>query len=465
MSEGDVPVWRVLLDYVRPFRLALAGGAVLSLASSATGLALPLVVRELVTGLGSRRGITGLLVLMAVLALTNAAIGAAGDYLLERTAESVVLLARRRLVSRLLRLRIAAVDRTEPGDLMSRVTSDTTLLRMVTTRSLVSAVTGALAFLAALVIMALLDPLLLGVTVGVLALAQVIVRTMMPRIRAATRQAQESVGAMGAALERVLGALRTVKASGAEARERERLHEAAAESWRGGIRAARWEAIAGSTGGLAMQTSFIVVLGLGGARVVSGAIDVGTLIAFLLYLSYLIPPMRDLINAVANYQVGSAAVARIREVETLPTEPDHPQADREIPVHLHRAALALPVQDGCSRVEGLRVAEEVQVPAPRDAHLPRAGDRPRRKPRSLAGDVHLPGRALAAGAFRADQRPKRFVIGSRRSRPKARVEILIPGGAWRRLYSARSTNRITRSTSSPGSPWRTSCSASRSPST
>jgi ABC-type multidrug transport system fused ATPase/permease subunit len=315
------PVWRVLLGYVRPHRRVLVAGAALSLLTGATGLALPLVVRELIVGLQSDRGVAGLLVLMSVLVLANAAIGAFGSYLLERTAESVVLLARRQLVSRLLWLRVPAVDAAEPGDLMSRVTSDTTLLRQVTTGALVSAVTSSLLLVATLVLMALLDPLLLAVTLGALLLAQVLIRFVIPRIHRAARQAQEAVGEMGAALERVLGALRTVKASGAELRERDRLHGAASEAWKAGVRAAKWEAVAGNVAGLAMQLAFITVIGLGGARVVSGAIDVGTLVAFLLYLLYLMPPLRELIHAATQYQRGAAAVARIREVESLPAEP------------------------------------------------------------------------------------------------------------------------------------------------
>ncbi|HET9144433.1 ABC transporter ATP-binding protein [Actinophytocola sp.] len=321
----DVPVWRVLTGYVRPFRWVLVAGAVLSLATGAAGLALPLVVRELITGLQSHQGVAGLLVLMSVLVLANAAIGAVGSFLLDRTAESVVLLARRDLVSRLLWLRIPAVDAAEPGDLMSRVTADTTLLRQVTTGSLVSAVTSTLMLVATVILMALLDPVLLTVTLGALVVAQVVVRLVIPRIHRAAKQAQEAVGVMGAALERVLGALRTVKASGAENRERDRLHQAAFQAWRGGVRAAKWEAVAGNIGGLAMQLAFITVIGLGGARVVSGAIDVGTLVAFLLYLLYLMPPLRDLINAATQYQRGAAAVVRIREVETMPAEtPDEP---------------------------------------------------------------------------------------------------------------------------------------------
>ncbi len=211
-QAAELSVWRVLLGYVRPFRWVLVAGGLLSLATAATGLALPLVVRELIAGLQSDRGVAGLLILMSVLVLANAAIGAFGSYLLERTAESVVLLARRRLVSRLLWLRIPAVDAAEPGDLMSRVTADTTLLRQVTTGSLVSAITSTLTLIATVIMMALLDPLLLLVTLGSLSLAQVVIRIVIPRIHRAAKQAQEAVGAMGAALERVLGALRTVKA-------------------------------------------------------------------------------------------------------------------------------------------------------------------------------------------------------------------------------------------------------------
>jgi ABC-type multidrug transport system fused ATPase/permease subunit len=320
-QTAELPVWRVLLGYVRPFRWALVAGALLSLVTGATGLALPLVVRELITGLRTNDGVAGLLAVMSLLVVANAAIGAFGSFLLERTAESVVLTARRQLVSRLLWLRIPATDAAEPGDLMSRVTSDTTLLRQVTTGSLVSVVTSTLTLIATVIMMALLDPLLLLVTLGALSVAQVVVRIVIPRISKAAKQAQEAVGAMGAALERVLGALRTVKASSAEERERDRLNAAALEAWRGGVRAAKWDAIAGNIGGLAMQLAFITVIGLGGARVVSGAIDVGTLVAFLLYLVYLMPPMRDLIHAATSYQRGAAAVLRIREVESLPAEP------------------------------------------------------------------------------------------------------------------------------------------------
>jgi len=318
--------WRVLLGYVGPHRWTLIAGGVLSLATAATGLALPLVARQLIEHLGSRRPVTGAVLVMTGLVLANAGIGAVGSFLLRRTAESVVLTARLGLVARLLRLRIPALDRSEPGDLMSRVTADTTLLREVTTDSLVGGVTGVITLAATITMMGLLDQVLLGVTLAALILAATVIGQVVPRINRAAGRAQESVGVMGAALERMFGAFRTVKASGAEAREGQRVQAAATEAWAANVRAAKWEALAGNTGGLAVQVAIIAVLSIGGTRVAAHAISVATLVAFLLYVYYLMPPINQLVSAISQYQVGSAAVARIREAQALPVEPDDPAA-------------------------------------------------------------------------------------------------------------------------------------------
>ena len=320
-AQGERARWRVMYGYVRPHRLALLAGGILSLLTSATGLALPLVVRALIGDLGNHRAVAAVLMLMTVLVVANAALGALGSYVLRRTAESVVLAARHRLVDRLLGLTVGGLDRAEPGDLMSRVTSDTTLLRDVTTSSVVGVVTGSLTLVATLVLMGVMDVVLLGVTVGVFSLTALVIAVVVPRIGRAARQAQDSVGAMGAALERMLGAFRTVKASGAERREGERIHAAARGAWQADIRAAKWQAIAGNTAGLSIQCAFLAILAVGGARVTSGAISVGTLVAFLLYIYYLMAPIQQLQEAASEYQVAAAAVARILEAERLPVEP------------------------------------------------------------------------------------------------------------------------------------------------
>ncbi|WP_367048780.1 ABC transporter ATP-binding protein [Streptomyces sp. Je 1-332] len=318
LSAGET--WRALYRYFRPHRWVVALGALCTLIGAATGLAQPLAAKALVDRLGSDGSIAGIILLLTALVVVGTAIESVGAYVLERTAESVVLAARRTLIGRLLRLRLPEVERTQPGDLMSRITSDTTLLRAVTTQSVVSAVAGGLSFIATIVMMGLMDVVLLGVTLGVIVLIGGAVALVMPKIARATERAQEAVGAISTALERAFGAFRTLKASGAEERESAAVQAAAREAWRHGVRSAKWQAVAWSSVGFAVQVSFLAVLGIGGARVASGAISVSTLVAFLLFLFYLIDPVSRLVEGVSQYQVGSAAIARIVRAERLETE-------------------------------------------------------------------------------------------------------------------------------------------------
>ncbi|MFJ8646555.1 ABC transporter ATP-binding protein [Streptomyces sp. NPDC093546] len=316
--------WRALYRHFRPHRWTVALGGFLTLIGAATAIAQPLAAKTLVERLGQDQPVTAILLGLTALVVLGTGIEAVGAYVLERTAESVVLAARRTLIGRLLRLRLPEVERTQPGDLMSRITSDTTLLRAVTTDSIVSAAIGGLGFVATLAMMAVMDPVLLGVALAVMAVVGGAVALVMPRISQATKRSQEAVGEISTRLERAFGAFRTVKASGAEEREAAVIDEAARDAWRHGLTAAKWQSAAWSSVGLAVQVSFLAVLGIGGARVASGAISVATLVAFLLYLFYLIDPVTKLVGAATQYQVGAAAIARIEEAERLETEPEEP---------------------------------------------------------------------------------------------------------------------------------------------
>ncbi|GHF97862.1 ABC transporter ATP-binding protein [Streptomyces hydrogenans] len=311
---------RALYGYVRPHRWTVVLGLLLALVGAAGGLLQPLATKALVDRLSSGGTLATILLALTVLVLLSTVAEAFGAYVLERTAESVVLAARRSLIGRLLRLRLTAVDRMQPGDLMSRVTSDTTLLRAVSTQAVVNAATGALTLIAAVVVMAFLDVFLLGVTLVVVAVVGAGAALVMPKIGQAAERSQAAVGEMSTGLERAFGAFRTVKASGAEQRETARIEASARRAWRHGVRGAKWEALLGTADNLAVELAFLAVLAVGGARVASGDIPVSTLIAFLLYLFYLMEPVYKLVEAASAYQEGAAAISRIKEVDRLAAE-------------------------------------------------------------------------------------------------------------------------------------------------
>ncbi|MFC9127690.1 ABC transporter ATP-binding protein [Streptomyces sp. NPDC057099] len=315
--------FRQLLVHARPHRGTLAFGAALTTAGALTELAQPLVAKSVVDALAVGDSMVRPVLLLALLVLGGAVVGAFGRFLMERAAEGVVLTARRGLIARLLRLRVDSLDRQQPGDLISRVTADTTLLRSAATSHLVEVGVGTVSLIGMLVLMARLDLVLFLVVLGVVVLIGCCSLLVMPRIGRAGRQAQEALGELGAGLERVLGAFRTVKAAGAEDHEAAVLNDAAARAWQRGVLAARWGAIAGVASGLAIQLSFLSVLGVGGTRVADGTLPVSSLIAFLLYLFYLVAPIHQLVSGVTGLQIGMAAVRRMGELEDMAQEPSH----------------------------------------------------------------------------------------------------------------------------------------------
>ncbi|WCN02199.1 ABC transporter ATP-binding protein [Streptomyces sp. M92] len=320
--------FRRLLGHARPHRGTLAAGAALITAGALTELAQPLVAKSVVDALAVGDSMLRPVLLLALLVLGGAIVGAFGRFLMERAAEGVVLTARRGLVDRLLRLRVDSLDRQQPGDLVSRVTADTTLLRSAATSHLVEVGVGAVSLVGMLVLMARLDPVLFLVVLGVVVLIGCCSLLVMPRIGRAGRQTQEALGELGAGLERVLGAFRTVKAAGAEDHEAAALNAAAERAWRRGVLAARWGAVAGVAGGLAIQLSFLSVLGVGGSRVADGTLPVSSLIAFLLYLFYLAAPIHQLVSGITGLQIGMAAVRRTGELEDMPQEPTRAPSTR-----------------------------------------------------------------------------------------------------------------------------------------
>lgn len=314
------PGLRQLVPYLREHRPTIVVVAVISLLGAAGALAQPLLVRGLLQAVEASGPLGGPVAGLVVVLVLGAAANAVQQYLLQRTAEGVVLTARTRLADRLLHLPVVEFDARRAGDLISRIGSDTTLLRVVVTSGLFEIASSAVVVVGAVVAMGLVDPLLLVVTLACVLLGVVVVATVSRRLRALAVVSQVRVGEMTSAVERALSSVRTIRASGATEREVGTVAASARAAYTAGVRAARLEALVSPAASVAVQGSFIAVLGLGGYRVATGAISVADLVAFILYLFLLVMPLAQLLRAYTQLQTGLAALERIEEVVSLPSE-------------------------------------------------------------------------------------------------------------------------------------------------
>lgn len=326
---------RQLLPYLTEQRGMLVLVLVLSVAGAAASLAQPLLVSQVITGVEAGAALGPLVWILLGLVVAAGLLSGFQHYLLQRMGEGVVLSTRRSLVRRMLQLPIAEYDQRRTGDLVSRVGSDATLLRAVLTQGGVEAIGGAITFLGAIIGMAILDPVLLGLTALVVAAAIGTVTALSGRIRTASARAQRKVGDLAAAVERALSGIRTVRAANATERETAAVEREAEGAWREGISVAKVSALVVPVAGIALQISFLVVIGVGGLRVASGAIPIGNLVAFILFLFMMVMPLAQAFGAVTSINQALGALGRIQEIIDLPAESADDTAD---PVPVPEAA-------------------------------------------------------------------------------------------------------------------------------
>ena len=339
-----------LFPYLRPYKKVLTFAIVLSMFGSLLALGQPLLIGQLISAVEENREIQTLAIAIIALIISSALINAFQFYLLYKTGEGVVLSTRKALVARLLRLPIWQYDRRRTGDLVSRVGSDSTLLKAVLTQGLVDALGGLLQFFGAIIVMAFIDPLLLGSTLLVVFVAVGAIAFTGRKIRSATTKAQQKVGQMSASVERALSAIRTIRASRAEERESQEIYKDAEAAYDQGLSIARLSAAVAPIAQVAFNTAFIVVLGLGGLRVATGATTISSLVTFVILLFFMIGPLISAFGAYTSVMGALGALARIQEIMVLEeeetgTQAEHRQASNTAAIEFKEVDFHYPAED------------------------------------------------------------------------------------------------------------------------
>lgn len=313
---------RLLHHHMSPIRGTMVWGIICLVGGSLSGLLQPLATGRILATLDDRTGLQNAIVLLVAVLLGTLALNFLGSLLLLKATEGVVASARDRLVRRVLSLSVPALHRSNPGELATRLTSDSSMIRVVAMTCVAQLVTGLIAIVGSLVVMIALDPFLLTVTLSFLILPGSALLLTLPRVKLWASRTQRAMGLMGKDLERAFGMLTTVKANNAQPSELrilgERIEDVRAKSNKMSV----WRAANTSVAAALVQVAYLGVLAVGGVQVQRGEMDVPELVTFLMYAAQLSAPAVGISMAISSFQTGQAALERIAEVELMEREAD-----------------------------------------------------------------------------------------------------------------------------------------------
>ena len=326
---GGVP-WGRLFGYLRPqwrpFAIALVGLVV----SSSAGLAFPLIIAgittEVVAG-GEAGGLDRLIVMLIALFCVQAAGGFVQTYLLGLVGERVVAQLRGELFGRLITLSLDFHASRRVGELISRLSSDVTLVRTMMTQTVTSLLSSLIALVGSVVILFTLSPSLLLVIL-LLAPALIAVAIIFGRpLERVSTQVQDTIANSTTTAEEALSGIRVVKSYVREDWELERYDRDLRTVVATGSRLALWRAGFGALMGLLGFSAIAALLWYTGHQVIDGTLGIGTLTGFLLYGVSIGASLGSIASLYGQFREGTGAIERVFEIiDTRPTILDAPDA-------------------------------------------------------------------------------------------------------------------------------------------
>ncbi|PCJ61463.1 MAG: ABC transporter [Rhodospirillaceae bacterium] len=340
---------RRILPYLRPYTLGILGAVAALTLAAGTVLALGLGLRTLVDE-GFSAGDAALLdralmVLFGVILLL--AIATYGRfYLVSWVGERVVADIRRDVFNHILGLSPSFFETTKTGELLSRLTADTTLLQTVVGSSLSMALRNVLMLVGGIALLAITSPKLTLLVVLVIPLVVVPILVIGRRVRRLSRESQDRVADVGAYVEESINAVRTVQAFGHEKIDQARFAKRVEDAFSMGMRRVRVRAVLTVIVIVLAFSAVGCILWVGGHDVLAGTFSAGDLAAFVFYAVIVAGASGAISEVVGDLQRAAGAAERLMDL--LATEPEIVAPENPVP-------LPAPLQGGVA-FEGLTFA-------------------------------------------------------------------------------------------------------------
>ncbi len=331
-----------LWPFMRPYRGTLAAALGALLVAAAASLALPvgvrLVIDEGFSG-GEAAAIDRHFMVLMAMAAVLAVFSAARYYLVTWLGERVVADLRDAVYRHVVTLGPAFFEVTRSGEVLSRLTTDTTLVQAIagvnlsiTLRSLVTLTGG-------LVMLGITSPRLTGTILLVIPLVLVPVLVFGRRVRRLSRESQDRVAEASGIAGETLGAIHAVQAFTLEAHQAARFRGAVTGAFDAAVRRIRARAWLTAMAILMVFGAVVFVLWLGAQSVLAGRMSAGELGQFLLYAIFVAGSSASLSEMWSEVQRAGGAIERIVELLDAHPEIRAPATPRPLPAPV-RGALA-----------------------------------------------------------------------------------------------------------------------------
>ncbi len=306
-----------LKPFARPYRgrvlLALAALIIAAVAM----LALPLALRQLIDhGLAANSAATIDQYFWGFLAAAVAfgVFAALRFYHVTWVGERIVADVRAAVYARVIRMDPTFFEVTRTGEVLSRLTADTTLVQTIAGSSLSIALRSVLSLTGALVLLALTSPKLTGALAIMLPLVIVPLIVVGRRVRALSRASQDRIADASGLAGETLNAIQTVQAYTLEALQSTRFNRAVEDSFDTGIARTKVRALLTAIGTMLVFGALTAVLWLGAHEVLAGRMTGGALSQFLLYAIYVGSAAAMLSETFGEIQRGAGAMERLSEL-------------------------------------------------------------------------------------------------------------------------------------------------------
>jgi ATP-binding cassette, subfamily B, bacterial len=327
-SEG----WKLLRAMLKVQRRNLLIGGLIGILWASFKVMVPQMTKYAINdGIEKNGPLLRWAVIIGLLGVLTGVLSGMRRYVAFRESRWAETLFRERLFRHVIGLHVGYHDTAQTGQLMSRASSDLMQIQGFIVMIPIT-LSNVIQIFAVTAILFITDPVLAVVALIPLPFVNLSARRFSHRIHPASIAVQAEQAQLANVVEESVSGIRVIKGFGAEQVQFEKLEQEADDILRESMKAARIRSSFLPAIDVLPALGLVAVLGVGGHRVLNGQLSIGDLVAFNVYLTLLIWPLRNIGMIVALGQRAAAALVRINEVLETKSEIIDPSKPQSLPI-------------------------------------------------------------------------------------------------------------------------------------